>query len=160
MRPEVGMLGRNLVPMGAVLAAAALASADDGTKPPKGDVSVVVAFPEQGKPGASHMAGSSLFKTYCATCHGPAARGDGPLADQLRVRPPDLTLFARRNGGTFDKEKVRRIVDGRDPVKGHGGADMPVWGDVFKNAEEGYSEKKALTRIQEVVDYLAEMQRE
>ena len=62
--------------------------------------------------------------TYCAVCHGVAARGDGPLADQLRVRPPDLTLIAKRSGGRFDDETVRRIIDGRKPVKGHGGPDM------------------------------------
>lgn len=144
----------------ATLVLAPLAFAGDGDKPSRGDVSVVVAFPRQADPDdTGRMAGSSLFKTYCATCHGVEARGDGPLADQLRVRPPDLTLLAKRNGA-FDREKVRRIVDGRNPVKGHGGADMPTWGDVFKRAEEGYSEKKALQRIEDLVDYLASLQRE
>jgi mono/diheme cytochrome c family protein len=105
------------------------------------------------------VAGSSLFKTYCATCHGVDAKGDGPLADQLRVRPPDLTRFAHRNGGSFDKEKARRIIDGREPVKGHGGPDMPVWGDVFKRAEESYDEKKAQQRIESLVAYLSDIQR-
>jgi hypothetical protein len=44
-------------------------------------------------------------------------------------------------------------------VKGHGGADMPVWGDVFKRADEGYSEKKAQQRIDSLVAYLADIQR-
>jgi len=107
---------------------------------------------------AVQVAGSSLFLSYCAACHGASARGDGPLADQLRVRPPDLTLLARRAKGSFDKEKVRRIVDGRDPVKGHGGPDMPVWGDAFKSADEGYSEQKAAQRIVALVDYLEDIQ--
>ena len=42
------------------------------------------------------------------------------------------TRLAQRNKGRFDAEKVQRIIDGRDPVKGHGGPDMPVWGDAFK----------------------------
>ena len=103
-------------------------------------------------------AGSSLFRTYCAACHGPNAHGDGPLAERLRVRPPDLTLLARHDKGTFDRDKVRRIVDGRDPVKGHGGPDMPVWGDAFKEAQEAYSERKAGQRIDTLIDYLAEIQ--
>lgn len=148
-------------PIVAALAAAPLALPADGDKPVRPKVSVVVAFPELSHPDdAAQIAGSSLFKTYCATCHGVDARGDGPLADQLRARPPDLTLFARRNKDAFDKEKVRRIVDGRDPVKGHGGPDMPVWGDVFRRAEEGYSDKKAAQRIDSVVEYLAGVQRE
>jgi mono/diheme cytochrome c family protein len=46
--------------------------------------------------------GSAVFKTYCTSCHGLSAKGDGPLADHLRIRPPDLTLFARRNDGKWD----------------------------------------------------------
>jgi hypothetical protein len=76
------------------------------------------------------------------------------------MRPPDLTLLAQHNGGTFDKEKVRRIVDGRNPVKGHGGPDMPVWGDVFKRSEEGYDEKKVTQRIDSLIEYLAGLQRQ
>ena len=49
-------------------------------------------------------------------------------------------------------------MDGRDPVKGHGGPDMPVWGDAFKSADEGYSEQKAAQRIEALVAYLAEIQ--
>ena len=38
--------------------------------------------------------GQQLYETLCATCHGPYGRGDGPLAENLSVRPPDLTLSA------------------------------------------------------------------
>lgn len=138
----------------------AVSAADDRKPAPRPEVSVVVAFPEQAHPDDTVVvAGSSLFKTYCATCHGVGAHGDGPLADQLRVRPPDLTLLGKRNGGTLDKDRARRIIDGREPVKGHGGPDMPVWGDVFKRAEEGYSEKKVQQRIDSLVAYLADIQR-
>ena len=102
--------------------------------------------------------GRSMFRTYCATCHGISAKGDGPLADQLRFRPADLTLLAKRNRGSFDPAKVEKIIDGRDPVKGHGGPDMPVWGDAFKGASEGYSEKAVKERIKALVDYLETIQ--
>jgi mono/diheme cytochrome c family protein len=106
----------------------------------------------------SGTSGDALFKTYCGSCHGKSAKGDGPLADSLRFRPPDLTLIAKRNKGKFDTDKVYRIVDGREPVKSHGGPDMPVWGDAFKRSGEGYSEKAVKARIQAVVDYLKSIQ--
>lgn len=102
--------------------------------------------------------GGALFKTYCAVCHGKTAKGDGPLADHLRFRPPDLTLLAKRNKGTFDAEQVHSIVDGREPVKGHGGPDMPVWGDAFKRSGEGFSEKAVKARIDAIVDHLKSIQ--
>jgi mono/diheme cytochrome c family protein len=102
--------------------------------------------------------GSDLYKTYCASCHGANAKGDGPLADSLRVRPPDLTLIAKRMGGTFSADKVQRIIDGRDPVKGHGGVDMPVWGDAFKSSREGYNEQAVKARIEALTEHLANIQ--
>lgn len=106
----------------------------------------------------SGTSGDALFKTYCGSCHGKSAKGDGPLSASLRFRPADLTLIARRNGGKFDSDKVYRTIDGRDAVKGHGGTDMPVWGDAFKRSDEGYSEKAVKARIQSIVDYLKSIQ--
>jgi mono/diheme cytochrome c family protein len=108
--------------------------------------------------GSRGWSGDSLFKTYCATCHGPTAKGDGPLADHLRFRPPDLTLFAKRNGGKFAADKVERIIDGRAPVKGHGGSDMPVWGDAFKGSQEGYDEASVKARIKALAEFLEGLQ--
>jgi mono/diheme cytochrome c family protein len=102
--------------------------------------------------------GRSLFKTYCAVCHGTSAQGDGPLAAQLRIRPPDLTLLARRNGGKFAADKVERMIDGREPVKGHGGPDMPVWGDAFRRSSERYSEDAVKARIKALADHLESLQ--
>jgi len=99
-------------------------------------------------------AGSQLFRTYCASCHGATGRGNGPLADQLRRRPPDLTQFTRRNGGTFPSERVYRIIDGRD-VASHGDREMPVWGDIFKMDA---SRPDAKAQIDAIVRYLAGIQ--
>jgi hypothetical protein len=74
------------------------------------------------------------------------------------VRPPDLTLLAKRNGGRFSDETVRRIIDGRKPVKGHGGPDMPVWGDAFKSAPEGFSDAAVREKIVAIVEYLRSVQ--
>jgi mono/diheme cytochrome c family protein len=104
------------------------------------------------------VSGAYAFRTYCASCHGPDGRGDGPLTDSLRFHPPDLTLIAKRHGGEFPTEKVIRIVDGRNPVKGHGGPDMPVWGDAFRNADTGYDDAAARAKIRTVVDYVKTIQ--
>jgi mono/diheme cytochrome c family protein len=114
--------------------------------------------PQTAETFVSGTTGADIFKTYCGSCHGTSARGDGPLADSLRFRPPDLTLIAKRSQGKFDDNKVYRIIDGREPVKGHGGTDMPVWGDAFKQSVEGYSEKAVKTRIDALVEYLKSIQ--
>ncbi len=102
--------------------------------------------------------GAGIYRTHCATCHGPTGKGDGPMAPRLRIAPPDLTLLARRNGGKYSFDKVYRIIDGRSPVPGHGGGEMPIWGDAFLEAREGYSEEKVKERITQVVHYLASIQ--
>lgn len=102
--------------------------------------------------------GSDLYRNYCAVCHGTSARGDGPLSDKLKKRPPDLTQFSIRNGGAFPAAMVTSIIDGRHPVPGHGGPDMPVWGDAFKASQAGGSEGAAKARIDELVRYLESLQ--
>jgi mono/diheme cytochrome c family protein len=103
--------------------------------------------------------GAAIYKTYCAVCHGKEARGDGPLADNLRHAPPDLTLLAKRNAGKFDADAVHRMIDGRSPIKGHGGPDMPIWGDAFKRSSEKSDEKAVKERIAAVVAHLKSLQR-
>ncbi|GFE66015.1 c-type cytochrome [Litoreibacter roseus] len=75
--------------------------------------------------------GRETFFTYCATCHGIEARGDGPMASMLVLTPPDLTDLARQNGGTFPRAFVIARIDGRDPLLAHG-SPMPVYGDYFE----------------------------
>ena len=104
------------------------------------------------------VSGSFTYRTYCASCHGDKARGDGPLAENLRFHPPDLTQLAKRNGGDYPKKTVHRIVDGRDPVKGRGGPDMPVWGDAFKNTETGFDDEQVRLKIEAVVAHLERLQ--
>jgi mono/diheme cytochrome c family protein len=98
-----------------------------------------------------------LFRTHCATCHGADARGNGPLAEQMRRMPPDLTTFTMRNGGVFPSERVRRIIDGRD-VTSHGDREMPVWGDVFRIPRGTAETSAAGDRIASIVRYLEGIQ--
>lgn len=102
--------------------------------------------------------GIDLFKTYCASCHGASAKGDGPIAEHLRNRPPDLTLISKRAGGKFDDARVHRIIDGRQPVRGHGNADMPVWGDAFKRSGQSGTEEAIKARIDALVDHIRSLQ--
>jgi mono/diheme cytochrome c family protein len=101
--------------------------------------------------------GSQLFRTYCATCHGTTGRGNGPMAEQLRRMPPDLTQYTARNGGVFPSERVHRIIDGRD-VPSHGDPAMPVWGDAFRRGRGDSSEESVRARIDAIVKYLAGIQ--
>ena len=100
--------------------------------------------------------GSRLYRTHCATCHGTAGRGNGPLAEQLRRTPVDLTKYTARNGGVFPRERVSRIIDGRD-VPPHGDREMPIWGDVFKREGSG-SANEVKTRIDAILRYLESIQ--
>ncbi|MEQ1575036.1 MAG: c-type cytochrome [Vicinamibacterales bacterium] len=105
---------------------------------------------------ASTDAGSRLFRTYCASCHGLAGRGDGAMAEHLRRSPPDLTRYTQRNGGVFPTARVTRIVDGRD-VAAHGDRTMPVWGDAF-STREGLSASAVSQRIAAIVRYIEGIQ--
>jgi mono/diheme cytochrome c family protein len=101
--------------------------------------------------------GARLFMTYCATCHGATGRGHGPLAEQLRHVPPDLTRYTERNGGVFPSERVARIIEGRD-VASHGDREMPVWGDAFRSSPNGWPPESVKQRVEAIIRYLAALQ--
>jgi mono/diheme cytochrome c family protein len=123
-----------------------------------GSVLTAAEKPAHDSPAA--VIGSNTYRTYCASCHGQAGHGDGPLAVRLRFAPPDLTEIAKHNAGKFPFEKIAKIIDGREPVKGHGGPDMPIWGDAFLESREGYDAAKVKQKINQLVQYLASLQAE
>jgi mono/diheme cytochrome c family protein len=104
------------------------------------------------------VAGAEIYRTYCTSCHGTAARGDGPLASNMIRKPADLTEIAKRNGGMYPSELVFRTIDGKRPVRGHGGPDMPVWGDAFARSRDGGGPEQVKSIIQSLVDYLESIQ--
>ena len=101
------------------------------------------------------ISGHAIFDVYCASCHGKSAKGDGTLAGMLKKRPADLTGIAKRNGGTFPADQVARIIDGKRPVSGHGGGEMPVWGDAFAKSIDTMPADEKIRRL---VAYLESIQ--
>jgi mono/diheme cytochrome c family protein len=114
--------------------------------------------PGAAPPVESRVGGSSVFKTYCASCHGESGRGNGAVAVFLRRRPADLTQIAIRNKGTFPSDRVFAMIDGRQVVKVHGDSQMPVWGDAFAKSATASDERAIKEKIDALVQYLESIQ--
>lgn len=99
------------------------------------------------------------YEKYCASCHGPDGRGDGPVAQAMKAMPADLTLLSMNNDGKYPADKVRAIIDGRADVKAHGPRAMPVWGNEFYVSGEGVGQRQAHDRIEGLTDYVRRMQK-
>lgn len=78
--------------------------------------------------------GKMIYLDNCATCHGMAGKGDGPLRSFLTKTPSDLTMITKRNQGTFPQQRLWEVIDGRGMGESgvHGSREMPVWGQEFK----------------------------
>ena len=109
------------------------------------------------------IAGGKLkYQKYCANCHGPAGKGDGPLAKMLTIKPADLTQMSKRRSGQFPFWEAYRMIDGRQEVRGHGPREMPMWGFIFQ-VEEGaegplFQEDLVRGRIWQLVYFLESIQ--
>lgn len=77
--------------------------------------------------------GKKLFISYCASCHGTDAKGNGPVAASLKNSPPDLTHMQK--GGKFPTDEIRKKITGDMSLPVHGKRDMPVWGLVFSQTD-------------------------
>jgi len=66
--------------------------------------------------------GEKTYNTFCITCHGAEAKGDGAITD-LYPRPPDLTteIYQKRADGFY----FHRITFGANIMPGYGHAIMP-----------------------------------
>ena len=99
--------------------------------------------------------GATMFRTYCAVCHGETGRGNGPAATALKKQPADLTQLAKKNGGTFPGVKVSLIIRGDEVMASHGSREMPIWGKIFTEME---GERLANLRIHNLMEYVQSIQ--
>jgi hypothetical protein len=113
--------------------------------------------------------GKEEYESNCATCHGVGGKGDGPQALTLPIKPTDLTMLAKNNGGVFPAQRVNEIIDGRAAVAAHGSRTMPIWGVEFqvnaRNLPEEASEEffgsrdaRVRAKVKALVDYLSKLQ--
>lgn len=117
--------------------------------------------------------GLDEYRTSCLSCHGEGGRGDGPLAKFLNVKPSDLTMLAKNNGGQYPEIKagafpflhVYQTIDGRSSIEVHGARAMPVWGNRYLAEQPasvssygGEYEKVVRGRILELVYYIQSIQ--
>jgi mono/diheme cytochrome c family protein len=149
------MPARKLVWIAAALAAFALAlvaqNQPQAAQPPQ---KVIKHVPIQHTSAAS---GEEMYVSYCASCHGKEAKGNGPAAEALKVPPTDLTMLAKKNGGKYPALKVSSIIRGEDVVAAHGSRDMPIWGKLFWSISGG-SDAEVLQRVANLNHYLESQQ--
>jgi hypothetical protein len=109
--------------------------------------------------------GQQDYQAKCAVCHGASGKGDGPLAWALVRRPPDLTTYAERHGGTFPVQHAAETIDGR-PAAGSplSSREMPVWGIEFREGlatspePPAEPERHVNTRIVALTEYVSSLQ--
>jgi mono/diheme cytochrome c family protein len=96
-------------------------------------------------------------KAYCAVCHGPEAKGNGPASKALAKTPADLTTIAKRHGGTFSQNDVENMILGTGEPLAHGTREMPIWGPIFQ-AVNSSDQNLAKLRLSNLVGYLKSIQ--
>jgi mono/diheme cytochrome c family protein len=113
---------------------------------------------------ATEPSGAQEYRDHCARCHGRDAKGNGPDANEKPgYQPADLTQIAKRNHGSFPREKIYNIIDGGKRSPGHYDFDspMPLWGLNFQLEGREYteaSEAAVRNRINALIDYLESIQ--
>jgi len=127
-------------------------------------VSACLAFAGLGRAEESVAAqrGHNLYEQSCMDCHGMKGIGDGPLAEELKVAPADLTTIAMRRKGVFPDVEIREIIDGRRRMRAHGPLNMPLWGKAFGvgvASSGGQTEAETRDKITSLVDYLKSIQK-
>lgn len=102
------------------------------------------------------LSGASMFKDYCAVCHGKDAKGDGPAASALKQKPANLTTLAKRHDGKFPDLYVQEVLRNGVKSPAHGDAEMPVWGPLFRTMDA--DPDIMYVRISSLVSYIKSLQ--
>jgi hypothetical protein len=98
-----------------------------------------------------------MFTNYCALCHGVDARGDGPAAAALKMRPTDLTGMCRKNHGRFPDARIISVLEFGTEAPTRGSAEMPAWGPILGKMNQVNTQDKRL-RISNLSRYLESIQ--
>ena len=77
-------------------------------------------------------AGKAKYDQFCATCHGPEGKGDGPGAAALDPKPRDLSNAEFTS--TISNEHIYKVIREGGPSVGLS-ATMPPWGSALSEAE-------------------------
>ena len=84
------------------------------------------------------VVGKNEFEERCSVCLGVTGEGDGAVGELFAIKPKNLRVLAKENGGIFPFDEVRAAIDGRRRVIAHGSSEMPIWGDyLMEEALEG-----------------------
>jgi len=113
-------------------------------------------MPQSQATPATPGSGKDLYKVHCASCHGPGGKGDGPVADSMRMRPSDLTVLSKKNSGKFPEYRLRKMLGGSDDLPAHGGKQMPVWGPLLTSANPNDARNSVV--IRNLIEYLISIQ--
>lgn len=105
----------------------------------------------------SPASGKEMFNTYCASCHGVSAKGDGPAASAIKGSVPDLTMLAKANGGKYPSMHIYEVIKGDRLVSAHGSVDMPVWGPVLTRVSQG-NNAQLQQRLNNLTTYIGSLQ--
>ena len=113
----------------------------------------------QGQAAIRPVDGSSIFRNYCAACHGLDGRGNGPVSKALKGEVPDLTGLSQRNDGTFPAIHVRNTImfGADDLLPAHRSKEMPIWRPIFHEIE--FDQDLGDVRLENVTEYLESIQR-
>jgi len=106
--------------------------------------------------------GGDEYRISCSSCHGLAGKGDGPVAEFLKVKPADLTQISKKNGGVYPVVDIAKVIDGRTATRAHGN-EMPVWGNRYSAESTNsygpfFGEMVLRARILGLVFYLESVQ--
>ncbi len=99
--------------------------------------------------------GKQMFNHYCAACHGPLGKGDGPAASSFKKAPRDLSRLAHDNGGKYPAAHVSATLSLEECCV-HGSKVMPVWGPLLSSVSGSQAELKL--RIENLVKYIETLQ--
>ncbi|HTB91788.1 MAG TPA: cytochrome c [Candidatus Sulfotelmatobacter sp.] len=139
--------------LGSLLVASALLAIGTASPAAAQDKVIKKAPVQQSDP----TSGKAMYTSYCAACHGPAGKGDGPAASELKVAPVDLTQLAKNNGGKFPADHIHAVLDFGAKAPAHGTNEMPVWGTLFRALDQN-DQVKVNLRISNLVEYVKTLQ--